>query len=420
MTSLARLARRNADDPIETCCNQTLKGRKDVTEPQFASEATWRHVQYREVSRFTETYGFAGAAGNVNLEGVHYTPRGRESKTLMIFMHPASTLQLLPVTRALPTYGVHVLCAGSRYPKNDSALIFEKVLLDIGAWIRTAKEEWGYEKIVLGGWSGGGALSLFYQAQAENPTITDTPAGDPVDVAGAKPIPADAITFQAAHLSRARTLTEWIDGSVRNELDPDDRNPTLDIYNPENGPPFSAGFVQRYRAAQIARNRKITAWVHRTLEDLRNRGGKEVERGFVVHRTMADPRFLDPAADPNDRKPNWCYLGDPETVNSGPVGIGRFSTLRSWLSQWSYDESRADGPANAARMTAPLLAIENSADDAVPQPHTRAIFEAAASADKEHHVIEGATHYYLNQPEQMAEAIDLTIAWLRKRNLLER
>ena len=409
----------NAGGPAGTRRDEAPGRRKDVVEQRFAFEAAWRQLQYREVSGFTETYGFAGSTGNVNLEGIHYVPEGRESKTLTIFMHPASTLQLLPVPRALPSYGVHVLCAGSRYPKNDSALIFEKVLLDLGAWIRAAKEEWGYEKIVLGGWSGGGALSLFYQAEAENPTIVDTPAGDPVDVAGARLIPADAIAFQAAHLSRAKTLTEWIDASVRDELDPDDRDPGLDIYNPANGPPYGAGFVERYRAAQIARNRRITARVRETLEDLRKRGGKEVERGFVVHRTMADPRFLDPAIDPNDRKPRWCYLGDPETVNSGPVGIGRFSTLRSWLSQWSYDESRADGPANAARITVPLLAIENSADDAVPKPHTAAIFDAAGSADKEHHVIEGATHYYLNQPERMAEAIELTVGWLRKRDLIE-
>ena len=387
--------------------------------PQFEREAAWRHVQYQEVSKFTETYGFAGSVGAVNLEGVHYTPKGRDSKTLMIFMHPSSTLQLLPVTQALPTYGVHVLCAGGRYPKNDTALIYEKLLLDMGAWIRTAKEDWGYEKIVLGGWSGGGSLSLFYQAQAENPTITDTPAGDPVDVVGAGLIPADALTFQAAHLSRAKTMTEWMDPSVLNELDPDDRDPELDMYNPDNGPPYSSEFLERYRAAQVARNRKITAWVRETLEDLQKKGGKEMERGFVTHRTMADPRFLDPTIEPNDRKPKWCFLGDPETVNSGPVGLGRFSTLRSWLSQWSYDDSRADGPSNAAKMTIPLLAIENSADDGVPQPHTPTIYNAAGGADKEYHVIKGATHYYLNQPEQMAEAINLTVGWLQKRNLLE-
>ncbi len=390
-----------------------------MADAQFELQADWRHISYEEVAKFTETYGFAGSVGRVNLEGVHYRPKGKDSKTLMIFMHPASTLQLLPVPRALPTHGIHVLCAGSRYPKNDTALIMEKVILDLGAWVRAAKEEWGYEKVILGGWSGGGSLSLFYQAQAENPTITETPAGDAVDVVGAGLIPADAMTFQAAHLSRAKTMTEWIDASVRNELDPDDRDPELDIYNPQNGPPYSAEFLERYRAAQIARNRKITAWVRETLDDLKKQNGKEIERGFIVHRTMADPRFLDSTIEPNDRKPKWCYLGDPETVNSGPVGLGRFSTLRSWLSQWSYDESRADGPGNAAKISVPLLAIENSADDGVPQPHTPTIFNAAGSADKEHHVIKGATHYYLNQPEQMAEAINLTLDWMQKRNLLE-
>lgn len=382
-------------------------------------ESLWCHISYEEKAAFTETYGFAGSAGRVNLEGIHYRPRGAESKTLMIFMHPSSTLQLLPVPRALPEHGLHVLCAGSRYPKNDSALIMEKVLLDLGAWVRTARSDWGYERIVLCGWSGGGAVSLFYQAQAENPTIIDTPAGDPIDIVGAGLTPVDALVFQAAHISRAWTLTEWMDGSVVDEENPDRRESSLDIYNPSNGPPFTADFIERYRAAQIARNRRITARVRETLDDLRRRGGKELERGFVVHRTMADPRFLDPAIDPNDRKPGWSYLGDPATVNTGPVGLARFSTLRSWLSQWSVDESRADGPANAARISVPLLAIENSADDAVPKPHTARIFEAAASADKEHHIVEGATHYYLDQPQHMAEAIHHTLDWLRQRNLFE-
>ena len=67
---------------------------------------------------------------------------------------------------------------------------------------------------------------------------------------------------------------------------------------------------------------------------------------------MADPRWLDPAVDPNDRKPGWCYLGEPRIVNNGPVGLARFSTLRSWLSQWSYDDANADGPKSLAHVTA--------------------------------------------------------------------
>ena len=67
----------------------------------------------------------------------------------------------------------------------------------------------------------------------------------------------------------------------------------------------------------------------------------------------------------------------------------------------------------------PLLAIENSADDAVPQPHTGWIFAAAASADKTMQVIKGATHYYAGQPDKLAEATTLVRDWLRARQLLE-
>ena len=37
---------------------------------------------------------------------------------------------------------------------------------------------------------------------------------------------------------------------------------------------------------------------------------------------MADPRWLDPTVDPNDRTPGTCYLGDPRVVNMSPVGPG--------------------------------------------------------------------------------------------------
>lgn len=172
-------------------------------------------MQYAKTGGFAEVHGFSGNQGMVNLEGVRLRPRGRPSKTLMIYMHPASTLQLLPVPRAAVAQGAHVLCAASRYAKNDAPLILEKVVLDLGAYVRHARERWGYEKVVLVGWSGGGSLASFYQAQAERPTITRTAAGDPVDITGAGLIPADAVIFQAAHLSRARLLADAIDPSMR-------------------------------------------------------------------------------------------------------------------------------------------------------------------------------------------------------------
>jgi pimeloyl-ACP methyl ester carboxylesterase len=380
----------------------------------------WVHVHYDEQQAFTEVYGFAGNQGAVNLEGILIRPKDRPSDTLQIFMHPASTLQLLPVPREAARRGAHVLCAGSRYARNDTACILEKVLLDLGAYIRHARTVLGYRHVVLIGWSGGGSLSLFYQSQAENPTITNTPAGDPVDLTRAGLIPADGVVFQAAHGSRARLLLDIIDPSVRNEADPDDRDPLLDMYLAGNGPPYPAAFIERYREAQLERVRRITAWVKDMLAELQERGGAEKERGFVTHRTLADPRFLDASLDPNDRKVGQCYLGHPETVNSGPVGLARFSTLRAWLSQWSIDDTNGDGIACAPRIAAPILFIENTADDAVPSYHCKAVHDAATTADKVYVSIAGATHYYVGQPELLAQANQLTESWLADRGLLGR
>ena len=160
----------------------------------------------------------------------------------------------------------------------------------------------GYAKVVLVGWSGGGSLSLFYQGQAEHPTITHTPAGDPYDLTAAKLSPADGIIFIAAHLSRAETLTEWIDPSVRDELHPDDRDLAFDIYDPKcpDKPPFTPDFVAAFRAAQRARNAKITDWALDTLDVLKRRNDGEMERAFVVHRTMSDVRWID-AGDRSER-----------------------------------------------------------------------------------------------------------------------
>lgn len=381
-------------------------------------EFTWLHVSYDELSDLRETYGFAGNQGKVNLEGILIRPRGGTSDTLFVMMHPASTLQLLPVPRAAARAGAHVLCAGSRYAKNDSALIMEKVALDLGAYIAHAKQELGYQKIVLLGWSGGGSLALFYQSQAERPTITTTPAGDPANLAGAGLIAADAVVFQAAHCSRAQSLLEWIDPSVVEEQG-GRRDPTLDLYDPSNceQPPYTTEFLLRYRNAQRARVDRITDWVKTTLAELRSRGGNDIERAFVTDRTMADPRFLDGSIDPNDRRVGWCYMGNPETVNTGPVGLARFSTLRSWLSQWSIDDTNADGLRCAATVQAPLLVIENTADDAVPASHPRSVFQVAGASDKSFQRIKGATHYYANQPALLKEVNELVLDWCSDRGL---
>lgn len=371
-------------------------------------------IGWREPVGLRDTYG--GVDGVVALQAQHLKPE-TPSDTIVIFMHPMGIMHYLPLPGALAAAGVHVLSAVSRYPNNDSALIMEKVAIDLGKWIDHCRAKLGYSKVVLGGWSGGGSLALFYQAEAEAPRVTATPASDPPSLVDTKLPPADGVMLLAAHVSRAHTLTEWMDPSVIDEADPTRRDPRWNLYDPACAqPPYSADFLAEFRSRQLARNRRIDAWVQETLAALRAREGPYAERAFIVHGTMADPRWLDPAVDPNDRTPGRCYLGDPRLINDSPGGLGRFTTLRSWLSQWSHDLSNADGIACGPRITVPVLVIGNSADDACTPSHTQRLYDCVAQVDRELHVVQGATHYYAFQPDKLAEATGVVTRWLHARN----
>ena len=369
---------------------------------------------YAEKSRLKETYG--GPEGQVFVECMRIRPEEVESKTVILFSHPIGGGSFLPMVTALAKAGRHVIYCNTRYRGNDTALILEKCVLDLGACVADLKDRFGYEKVVLGGWSGGGSLSLFYQDQAEHPTITHTPAGDPVDLVAANLQPADGVLLLAAHISRSVTMTEWIDPSILDEDRPFERDRELNIYDPDcpNQPPYSEAFVARFRAAQIARNRRITARAKQTLAELKT-SDPDMERPFVVYGTMSDVRWTDPTQDPSDRRPSTCYLGEPRIANDGPVGLGRFTTLRSWLSQWSYDESRANGVTNGARISCPALTINNTADLACTPSHARRLFEALGSKDKTYVDIEGADHYYMERPDLLPTAVKTVTDWLDAR-----
>ena len=326
-----------------------------------------------EKSGFKETYGSAEDIVTVFCTLI----RTQEpSATCLVTMHPIGGTGWLPIMSQFARAGVHVLACDSRYRGADYALNMEKVTLDLGSAMRHAREVLGYQHVVLLGWSGGGSLSAFYQSQAERPTVTSSPCGGGPDLTQASLPPADALIMMAAHVSRHGTLTEWLDASVIDECNPTLRDASLDLYGGEINPPFDDAFLVRYHEAQIARNRKITSWVKNKLAALIDAGREHEEFAFVTHGTMADPRWLDPRVDHNDRAPGTCYLGDPRIANNGPVGLARFCTLRSWLSQWSYDDANACGPTSLGRVTVPVLVVGNSADDACTPQHTDRLFEA--------------------------------------------
>ena len=369
-------------------------------------------VLHTETSGFKDVYG--GAGEKVVVECMRLFREGSSARSVIIFSHPIGGGAFLPLVSALAHAGHHVIYCNTRYRGNDTALIMEKCLADLGACIAHARTKLGYSRVVLGGWSGGGSLSLFYQDQAEKTTITETPAGDPYDLTQKDLPPADGVMLLAAHVSRAITLTEWMDPSITDEARPFERDPSLNIYDPlcPDQPPYSPAFVARFRAAQLDRNRRITAWVRETLGDLRRKGEHNMERAFTVHGTMANVCWTDPTQEPSDRRPFTCYLGDPRIANDGPVGLARFTTLRSWLSQWGFDTTNADGLGNAGRISCPVLVLNNTADLACTPSHAARLFEAVSHDRKVYRDIEGADHYYIERPDLLPEAVRVCTEWM--------
>ena len=376
-------------------------------------------IVFSEQAEFKDTYG--GMSGLVFLESHRIVPRDVDSSTVVVFMHPVGGGAFLPFVQALAQAGMHVIYCNSRYRGNDSALIMEKVVVDLGEAIADAKRRFGYERIVLAGWSGGGSLSLFYQQQALRPTVTATPAGDQPDLTALELQAADAMLLVAAHPSRHRVLVDSLDPSIADEQHPDDRTVTLDLYDPDGPqPPYDPVFVEHFRAAQRARNRRITGWVKEQLAALRAAGRPHDERGFVVRGTMADPRWLDPTIDPNQRTPGVSFLGDPRVVNDGPIGLARFCSLRSWLSQWSIDDSHADGIVAARDVGVPTLVVCNGADEICTPGYAREMLEAVGHDDRTFVQIEGANHYYLgrDQIEKVRESTANCVGWLSDRGFV--
>jgi len=154
------------------------------------------------------------------------------------------------------------------------------------------------------------------------------------------------------------------------------------------------------------------------LKNFKKKKYQSREYGFVVHRTMADPKWLDPSIDPNGRKPNWCFLGEPEVVNNSPIGLARYCSLRSWLSQWSYDYARGDGLSCAKDITVPCLVIGNTDDDGITPSHTNNLYDSIGHENKQLEWIEGANHYYFGQPEKANESARMCKSWLDEKGFI--
>jgi pimeloyl-ACP methyl ester carboxylesterase len=350
-------------------------------------------------------YNASGAARRIEVHSGlsrHYprlhanlvAPLRGDTSVGLVMAHPTSDFLSHFLLRPLAEAGLPVLAVNTRYTGNEAALVMENAAADLGTAMRWMREELGYERVVLLGFSGGGSLASFYQGEAEDPRAYVTPAGDPADLHDEPLCPADALLLVAAHGGRARVLSAWIDPAVVDENDPFATDPRWDLYGANRSTPFDRDWVAGYRQEQLRRVERIDEWVLSQLEEAAKRD--VTDRAFVVHRTVADPRFLDLTLDPSDRL-TGCMYGDPRRANTAGGGLARFTTLRSWLSTWSLAHTNADTLADLARIGVPVLVVSLLADQAAFASESRAMQRAAAGRCD---LVElgGLNHYLVDQP----------------------
>jgi alpha-beta hydrolase superfamily lysophospholipase len=387
------------------------------------------------------------------LRALYWTSERAEGtpKIGVVVIHPRVDFHHHYAVPRLVDAGFAVLAANSRHVGNDVMAEHEEMVLDVAACVRWLREKRGVEKVVLLGNSGGGSLVAFYQAEARKTPgdrVARTPGGNPTRFDSAVMTPADAMIYVAAHRGQGKILLDAIDPSVVDERDPLSTEASLDMYDTRNGfaePPawssYSAEFLERYRAAQVARVRRLDALARTYIarhddaveesegqgfatrpfeerQDVQKR--RACEPVMVVYRTMADPAYVDRGIDPSEREYGSLLSERPDLMNMTALGFARTVTPRAWLSTWSGLSSNADLVANVAHIAEPTLIVHAERDREIRPSDASGLFEACAARDKKLSIIKGARHYFEPEPGEreapdVEAAMDKIVPWIRER-----
>ncbi|GAA4994826.1 alpha/beta hydrolase [Yinghuangia aomiensis] len=350
-------------------------------------------------------------AGGMPCQGVYYAREGTRPRVAMITTHYQIDFSEHYLAEFMAERGIGFLGWNTRYRGYESQFVLDQALVDIGVGVRWLKEEAGVEHVILLGNSGGCSLMAAYHSQAVEPCVRPgigmAPAPGIDDL-----IPGNAFISLAAHLGRPEVITAWLDPAVLDERDPTLTDPELDLFDPENGPPYSAEFLARYRAAQVARNHRISAWAKAELARVEAAGFHDLP--FSVQRVWADPRMVDATIDPSNRAANATYRGTPATANRSGGGLGHDTSLRNWLGMWSLTDSQCSAAEHLAKIKVPAIVVNADADAGVYPSDADGIYDGIAADDKQRLDLPG-DHYFAEPAGAREKVADVLAGWIGER-----
>lgn len=371
--------------------------------------------------------------------------RGGE-KTVVCISHPRADVSQHYTIPALIEAGFAVYSHQCRGLNNDVDCVHEELLLDLAGGFQYLKSELGFTRLILLGTSGGGSLFGFYQQQAsKSPAqrLTVTPAGAATSLDLIEMPCADGLILLGVHPGEGRFMLDVIDPSVVDEHDPLAVDSSLDMYDPGNGftePPectrYDAKFLERYRAAQLARVIRLDAKAKALIsEQERYRhlvaapdfaGLAPSERNYrnrravvghymIIYRTEANPAYCDLRLHSwqSTRRVGSIVGKRPDLLNYAPGGFARYITPRAWLSTWSGLSSKAALLDTLPDNEAPLLIVSFTADNGCFPDQNRDQLAACPAQDKQL-AFADADHYGLPLGGRQA-AVALLVAWLKER-----
>lgn len=369
------------------------------------------------------------------VKGALYTPDSGEAPHVAILaLHRTSNYMAYHGCRELSARGFMVLCMNPRSDNNEALVIWERNALDVKSGVEFLRAQPGITRVLLWGFSGGGATTSFYQAVAEqgigfcqDPKKLSQCGDELADLPT-----ADGLILVDSNLGIAGGALSRINPAVTNDADIFARNaapiidPTLDPFNPANGynphgaSSYSEDFKARYFAAQARRMNTLIDIAQQQLAEIEAGSGPYTDDApFIIHKAgSAELMRLDPSIHHTTVHPQNLLQNNGEIVNRIVESVRLpepelaqenstfadgvlFLTLRSFLStnamrgsdsmeDIDYCSSNNSTRCAVPQISVPLLIAAMQANRYLQ--YTEEHLEAAASEDKQLIIIEGAVH----------------------------